>query len=119
LLVLPIRSQRDFSGSAVGFIEELLVRLGELGGAQLVSPTTALSHAGRIGDVREFAAECGADLVVEGSLETCGEHFRITLWLVDGRSGRTARPGRFVGEDLAELVDQAADWVRVQYHLEQ
>jgi TolB-like protein len=119
LLVLPIRSQSGISGHAIRFSEEFLVRLGELGGAQLVSPTTALSYAGRIGDVREFAAECGADLVVEGRLEACGEHLRITLWLVDGRSGRTGRPGRFLGDNLDELVDQAADWVRLQYHLGQ
>ena len=119
LLVLPVRSQPEISGHAIRFTEELLVRVGELSGAQLVSPTTALSYAGRVGDVREFAAECGADFVVEGRLEACGEHLRITLWLVDGRSGRTGRPGRFVGDNLDEIVDQSADWVRLQCHLEQ
>jgi len=118
LLVLPVRANLDLNARAVRLVDELLVRLGEQGGVQLVSPTTALSYLGRVGDVREFAAECGADFVVEGSLEASDVQLRVTLWLVDGRSGRTERPGRFAGTDLDELVEAAAVWLRGQYSLQ-
>ena len=117
LLVLPLRSHPDLNERAVRLVEELLVRLGEQGDVQLVSPTTALSYLGRVGDVREFAAECGADFVVEGSLELSAVRLRVTLWLVDGRTGRTERPGRFAGTEVDELVEPAAVWLRGQYSL--
>lgn len=115
LLVLPVRAAADLSEQAIRLIEELQVRIGEQGGVQLVSPTTALSYVGRVGDVREFAAECGADFVLEGRLELSGEQLRVTLWLVDGRSGHTDRAGRFAAIDLDEVVDSAAAWLRGQY----
>ena len=118
LLVLPIRSPSGLNAQAACLVEELLVRIGAQGGVQLISPTTALSYLGRVGDVREFAAECGADFVVEGSLASCGAQLCVTLWLVDGRSGRTERPGRFAGTDLDQLVEPAAAWLRGQSSLQ-
>jgi TolB-like protein len=118
LLVLPVRSHPDLHALAVRLVQELLVRIGQQGGMQLVSPTTALSYLGRVGDVRQFAAECGADFVLEGSLELFDSQLRATLWLVEGRSGRTERPGRFDGTDLDEIAESAAVWLREQYSLQ-
>jgi len=111
LLVLPFRSHPDLAAQANRLAEELTVGLGELGCAALVSPTTALSYAGRIGDVRAFAAECGADHLVEGSLEWSDTQLRATLWLVDGRSGRTERPARFSAADAEALARPAVSWL--------
>jgi TolB-like protein len=114
VLVLPFRSEPDLAPKANRLAEELTVGLGQLGSATLVSPTTALSYAGRVGDVREFAAECGADYVVEGSLELCDTHLRATLWFVNGRSGRTERPARFNAPDADALARPAASWLNEQ-----
>jgi TolB-like protein len=111
-LILPLRSSSELSHHSVRFAEELGVRLGELGGTNLVSPTTALSYVGRKGDVREFASECGADFVIEGSLEAAETQLRATVWFVDGRSGMTEKPGRFVASSADSLADQAIPWVR-------
>jgi TolB-like protein len=115
LLVLPVRTAPDLHEQAIRLVEELQVRIGEQGGVQLVSPTTALSYVGRVGDVREFATECGADFVLEGRLELSGAQLRVTLWLVDGRSGHTGRAGRFSATDLDEMADSAAPWLCGQY----
>jgi TolB-like protein len=114
LLILPLRSQPDLNQYGIRLAEELLVRMGEAGNAKLVSPTTALSYLGRVGDIRDFAAECGADYVVEGSLETCDGQLRATLWFVNGRSGRTERAGRFAGPDPDELARLATLWLQGQ-----
>jgi TolB-like protein len=114
LLILPLRSQPDLSQYGIRLAEELSVRMGEAGSAKLVSPTTALSYLGRVGDIRDFAAECGADFVVEGSLEICETQFRATLWFVNGRNGRTERAGRFAGPDPDELARLATLWLQGQ-----
>lgn len=114
LLVLPIRAQPDLAGQADRLFEDLLVRLGEHGGAQLIAPTTALGYGGRVGDVREFAGECGADIVVEGSLALEQAQLRLTLWFVDGMTGRVDRPGRFAAADVEELGRSAVFWLHEQ-----
>jgi TolB-like protein len=112
LLVLPLRSHPDLGPQSMRLAEEVLVQVGEVNGATLVSPTTALSYAGRIGNVREFAAECGADFVLEGTLELRDTQLRVTLWLVDGRSGTTEKVGRFAAPDTDELARRAALWLQ-------
>ncbi len=112
LLVLPPRSHPDLGAQSIRLAEEVLVQVGQVNGAILVSPTTALSYAGRIGDVREFAAECGADFLLEGTLELCDAQLRVTLWLVDGRSGTTEKAGRFLAADSDELAYRAALWLQ-------
>ncbi|MBV8847107.1 MAG: hypothetical protein JO307_30225 [Bryobacterales bacterium] len=114
ILILPVRSEAELSRQSMALVEELAVRLGELGRIELVSPTTALSYMGRVGDVRQFAAECGADFVMEGRLEASDAKLRATLWLVNGHSGRTEKPGRFAGGDPEELAQLAAHWLQQQ-----
>jgi TolB-like protein len=114
ILILPFRSDAELSRHSLVLAEELAVRLGELGRAELVSPTTAMSYLGRVGDIRSFASECGADYVVEGSLESGGDHLRTTLWFVDGHTGRTERPGRFEAENPGELARLATLWLQEQ-----
>jgi len=36
---------------------------------------------------------------------------RATLWLVDGRSGRTERPARFSAADAEALARPAVSWL--------
>ncbi len=110
VLLLPVRSLPGVAGQAARLFEEVLVRVAEMGTAQLVAPTTARSYRDRVGDVRDFAAQCGADFVVEGDLALDTE-LRLTLWFVDGISGRAERPGRFTGSDVDELAALAGAWL--------
>jgi TolB-like protein len=112
LLVLPLRCHPDLGLHSIRLAEEVSVQMGEASGATLISPTTARSYAGRVGDVREFAAECGADFVLEGTLERCDTLLRVTLWLVDGRSGIAEKAGRFAAPDTDELARSATLWLQ-------
>ncbi len=110
-LVLPFRSSVELTEEGERFLEEMLVALGEPGGPELVASTTALGYRGRTGDVRHFAAECGADFVVEGSLRRRGELMEATLWLIDGQNGRARRSSRITGASCADLARSIAVWL--------
>ncbi|MBV9742488.1 MAG: hypothetical protein JO099_01885 [Acidobacteriia bacterium] len=114
VLVLPFRSHADLRGQAISLFEELLVLLGEQGSAPLIAPTTALSYSDRVGDIREFAGQCGADVVVEGSLALEQTQIRLTLWFVDGATGRVDRHARFQAAEENELCRLAGSWLHEQ-----
>jgi TolB-like protein len=110
-LVLPFRSSTEMVEDGDQFLEELLFALGEPGGRELVAATTALGYRGRAGDVREFASECHADFVVEGSLRRRNEVFEVTAWLIDGQSGRATRSKRIAGSNAVDLARLVSAWL--------
>ena len=57
------------------------------------------------------AAECGADLVIEGSLRSLGNATEATIWLVDGRAGRVLRSRRIRGNTASQVAAIAAAWL--------
>jgi hypothetical protein len=91
-------------------LEELLMELG-VGDLDLVSPTTALGYRGRSGDIREFAAECRADYVVEGRLRRSVAAMEGLAWVIDGQSGLAQRYRRSAGADAAAMAREIAAWV--------
>jgi TolB-like protein len=110
-LVLPFRAEAAMLDQAVWVLEELLMNLDEKGRFATIAPTTALSYKGRAGDVRQFAAECRADMVVEGSLRRRREAMEVSLWLVDCQTGVIRRSSRINGADTAELSRLASAWL--------
>jgi TolB-like protein len=110
-LVLPFRSNPEMAEPSEQFLEEVLIGLGKPKEREVVAPTTALAYRGRMGDVRQFAAECGADFVVEGSLRRRNESIEVTAWLIDGHSGRARRFKRIGGPDAADLARQTIAWL--------
>jgi TolB-like protein len=110
-LVLPFRSNPEMAEESEQFLEELLIGLAKPKKREVVAPTTALAYRGRMGDVRQFAAECGADFVVEGSLRRRNELIEVTTWLIDGQSGRARRFHRISGPDTADLARRTIAWL--------
>jgi TolB-like protein len=110
-LVLPFRSNPEMMEYSEQFLEELLIGLGKPKVREVMGPTTALGYRGRMGDVRQFAAECSADFVVEGSLRRRSESIEVTAWLVDGQSGRARRFKRISGSDVGDLARQTIVWL--------
>lgn len=110
-LVLPLRSSAEMAETCEQLLEELLIMLAEHRGFELVSATTALAYRGRTGDVRQFAAECRADFVVEGSLRHRNESIDAMIWLVDGQSGRARRSKRITGADGSDLARSISSWL--------
>lgn len=110
-MVLPLRHAAELAGESLDLHERLLVCAGQAGSVDLVSMTTALSYAGRAADVRTVAAECGADFVVEGSLRQKLTLMEATLWVVDGRSGKTRGAGRVFEGEIEEIAEAAGLWM--------
>jgi TolB-like protein len=110
-LVLPFRSNFEMAEWAAELFEETMFLLQENGRVELVAPTTALGYRGRTGDVRDFAAECHADLLVEGSVRQRNESFQSAVWMIDGRSGRARRAANFSAADISELANLSAAWL--------
>jgi TolB-like protein len=108
VLVLPFRSTGLPADFTDDLYEHLLVRLSETGKIQLVAQTTARFYSGRSGDVRTFAVETGADFVVEGTVRLKTELIVTTLWVVDGRTGRTRSPCCLTGPDIEDVGLRAA-----------
>jgi TolB-like protein len=91
--------------------EEIQFRLTRDGRLELVSPTTARRYADHPGDVREFASQCGADYVLEGSSWRSEAGFEAVLWVVDGQSGRTSRACRGGSSSVEQLSTELVDQV--------
>ncbi len=88
VLLLPVRAGKQLNEWASQIFDELFFALASSGCVELVAQTTSLRYAGLTGDVRAFAAETGADLVLEGTARRAKPAAKIaTLWLVDGKSG--------------------------------
>jgi hypothetical protein len=51
--------------------------------------------------------------VVEGYL-ALDPQLRLTVWFVDGITGRAERPGRFAAAEPDELAELAASWLDEQ-----
>lgn len=110
-LVLPLRSKPELAEHGEQLLEELLIGLGVFEGPELVAYTTALGYRGRMGDIRQFAAECHADFIVEGSLRQRNDSIEATVWLVDGQTGRARRSTRISASDALELARLATAWL--------
>ncbi len=108
VMVLPPRALGVPAESLDLLYEHLLVCISGIEDIQLISPTTARFYGARPGDVRRFAVETGADFVVEGSARLSEESITVTLWAVDGRTGRSCRPFTGTNSDLQQLATQAA-----------
>lgn len=112
LLVLPLRGANVKAEFLELFHHELLIRLSESDNIQIIAQTTARFYSARSGDVRTFAAETGADFVVEGTALGVNEDMvAATVWLVDGRTGRAKRLCSLRGIDAEELGDRAASYL--------
>jgi len=110
-LMLPFRAHSSTAEQSEELFEELLMTLGENGGADLVASTTAMAYRGRLGDVRQFAAECNADFVIEGSLRMRDELLEAMTWMIDGQSGRVLRSRRITGACMTEVARNATAWL--------
>ena len=67
LLVLPLYASPAAGNQAEMFYRELLTRISRSPSFELIAQTTARGYARQLGDARYFAAQTGADSVLEGT----------------------------------------------------
>jgi TolB-like protein/DNA-binding SARP family transcriptional activator/Tfp pilus assembly protein PilF len=70
-----------------GLAEELIHALSQLDGLRVVARTSAFAFKGRNIDVREIGSVLGVGSVLEGSVRRSGDRVKITVQLVDTRTG--------------------------------
>jgi TolB-like protein len=108
LMILPLYASPGTADLAEVFYGELLINLAAVENLELIAQTTARGYSRHLGDVRLFAAQTGADFVVEGTARDSAAGMLITLWLVDGETGRTRILCRLAGADPEDLARRAA-----------
>ena len=90
LAVLPFVDMSAGGGDEYfgdGVTEELIHTLSQVPGLRVVARTSAFSFKGTNADVREIGAKLGVGAVLEGSVRRAGEQVRVTVQLIDAKTG--------------------------------
>ena len=90
IAVLPLVDMTPGGGSAYlgdGFSEELSAQLARVPGLRVASRTSAFAFKGKRVDVRRIGEALGVRNVLEGSVRRDGDKLRVTVQLIDTRSG--------------------------------
>jgi adenylate cyclase len=78
-----------------GVTEEILHALTQVPDLRVAARTSAFQFKGKQADVREVGRQLDVEAVLEGSIQREGERVRITVQLVDARSGYHLWSGKF------------------------
>ncbi|HET7692292.1 MAG TPA: tetratricopeptide repeat protein, partial [Gemmatimonadota bacterium] len=121
LAVLPFEDLGTDPGSeyfADGLTEELIASLGRLEELRVTGRSSSFAFQGRDVDVREVGDELGVGAILEGGVRKVGERVRVTVQLVDARTGyqlwsetydRESKDIFAVQEEIARAVGEALD----------
>jgi len=78
-----------------GVTEEILHALTQVPDLRVAARTSAFRFRGKAVDVRDIGRQLGVGAVLEGSIQRKGEAVRITVQLIDTRSGYHLWAGKF------------------------
>jgi TolB-like protein/tetratricopeptide (TPR) repeat protein/DNA-binding winged helix-turn-helix (wHTH) protein len=119
IAVLPLVDMSAAGGNAYlgdGLSEELSTRLAQIPGLRVAARTSAFEFKGKSVDVRRIGQSLGVRHVLEGSVRREGDHVRVTVQLIDTRTGFHLWAGNFdrawrdvlaLQEDIARSVTDA------------
>jgi adenylate cyclase len=84
--------------------EDILTTLSKLSGLRVIARNSSFVYKGRVADVREVARQLGVRHVLEGSVR----RIRISVQLIDGRSGSPIWAERYDCsiEDIFAIQDE-------------
>ena len=116
LVVLPAKVMSDSPGGQLvgdGLVETLSVRLNEVPGIQVVTPSAAVAASDKNADPFGAARSVGANLVVRSSVVRNGERVRIiySVWNVQTRFQVAGGTVDGTAADLFGMQDQLAQSV--------
>ncbi len=105
---------------ADGIAEELLTTLSRTTSLRIPARTSSFAYRGRSTDVRTIGRELGVGAVLEGSLRRSGERIRVTVQLIDTKSGYHLWAQNFErsDDDLLALQDELAAAIARVLHLQ-
>jgi len=116
IVVLPfvdMSSQKSEQAFCDGLTEELSSWLAQLPTLRVVARTSAFSFKDKPTDVREIGRQLGTSYVLEGSMRRTGEYMRVSVQLIDARTGYHRWAGAYdapvadvikVQEDIARSI---------------
>jgi len=68
---------------ATGVHDDLLTQLAQLQSIRVISRTSVLEYKDTILNIREIGAQLGADVILEGGVQSAGDRIRINAQLID------------------------------------
>ena len=98
IAVLPFNVLSDDSGVrflADGLAEDVIALLARVPGFMLISHASSFAFRGDQSNLPEVARQLGVRFLVEGSIRSKGDAFRVSTQLTDAASGRVLWSGRF------------------------
>ena len=90
IVVLPfmdMTAEKTDQSFCDGLTEELSNWLAQIPTLQVVARTSAFAFRGQSEDVRKIGKALDTNHVLEGSMRRSGDHMRVTVQLIDARSG--------------------------------
>jgi TolB-like protein len=84
--VLPfvaVGGTEDSTFFATGVHDDLLTRLAQQPSMRVISRTSVIEYKDTTKNIREIGAELGADVILEGGVQSAGERIRINAQLID------------------------------------
>jgi len=116
LAVLPftdLSAERDQEYFADGIAEEILNAFTKLGELHVAARTSSFAFRGTNLDAREIGTRLGVDVLLAGSVRKAGKRVRITVQLIDSRTGHHVWSERFDREidDIFAIQDEIAQSV--------
>jgi len=89
--VLPFTAESlegDSEFFAVGVHDDLLTQLAQLESIRVISRTSVLEYKDTTLNIREIGAQLGADVILEGGVQSAGNRIRINAQLIDARDDK-------------------------------
>ena len=71
---------------ANGVHDDLLTRLAQLESLRVISRTSVLEFKNTVRNIREIGARLGADVILEGGIQSAGDRIRINAQLIDAHT---------------------------------
>lgn len=87
--VLPFTTtsrEADDGFFAAGVHDDLLTQLSKLQSLRVISRTSVMEYKDVARNLRQIAAELGADVIMEGGVQIAGSQIRINAQLIDARN---------------------------------
>jgi adenylate cyclase len=109
--VTPFRSGGDpeLHYLAEGLADDLIAGLCRFSSLAVLSRSSTFAYARAGSDPRQVAQDLGVNYVVQGSLARRGGSTRMTVELVDGRSGLSLWGDRYESDDLLNIQDEVVE----------
>lgn len=115
IAVLPFDALGEEADPALadGLVEDLITRLAAWRWFPVIARNSTFTYKGRAVDVARVAEELAARYVVEGSVRRSGDRLRVTVQLVEGRTGHHVLAERFDRQiaDVFAVQDEIVDAV--------